>query len=979
MKRLLSAIIIMICVFRLTAADGSLRLEPELRQKMSVADRQEMIKVNIILKKQYDQFEMRKKANAFFSKEAKRDFVVSELKRFSDESQKAFLESLPTASRSAQLTDIHVHWLVNAINCFATVEILEEMSLHPDVLTIGLDELKYCLIDGDATPLEEPTSDIMSNVTKINAHLVWETGNTGEGVVVAVIDTGVNYNHEDIAANMWEHPDFPNHGYNAYFDNHITMDQMGHGSHCAGTVAGTGTSGKQTGVAPGATIMAVTVMNANGKSSASIMVKGIEFAVEHGAQVLSMSFGIAQSSSHERIMLRNTMVNVLEAGVPACVACGNEGEITGRYPIPNNVRVPGSCPPPWLHPDQTITGGLSSVISIGATQLSDAPASFSSQGPVTWQNIEGFEDYAYAPGIGLIRPDVCAPGVSIVSLSHTNTKGYSVQSGTSMATPAVAGVVALMLHKNPYLTPAEICEILETTSEKLTEKKSTRTGSGRVDALAAVNAVTAPPMTIESFSINDKAGNNNGKLNPTETAFINLSLKNTTDSILKEVAVELSTTSQSVSILNNRAELGDVAIDEVKTITDIFDVTVSENALVGEKIIFSLTLIINNEAYPATILLEVYDFRIELLGFSVDPEAKGKIKPGENALVSVYIKNTGNEEVPDLFGTLSSVSPYLTVDEQKQSYGRLLPEQYKQRTFKITVKEDTPGSVEFFPIALQVQNSLGRSATLAFTYDNEEDNSNIPVPCDNPSGLTTSVNGSDISLTWTSPSEASPETYFVYQNGLYIDETAATTFVHENAGGGKHTYCIEAVYEDGCTSDAQCIVSNPIACPPPTGLAAKTIAEDAITISWEAPQEKGLRYNLYSGTELIAENIPDTSYTHTGLEHGANYCYTVVSVCPGEMESEKSAEYCIDCVGIDNMAVDHVKIYPNPANNTLFIEGEHLKQVAIYNLLGQLMDEFAIDGIKTTIHTASYSPNVYILKITSGNGISINKRIVVSH
>ena len=161
------------------------------------------------------------------------------------------------------------------------------------------------------------------------------------------------------------------------------------------------------------------------------------------------------------------------------------------YPIPDNVRVPASCPPPYLDSDQSANpGALSCVLAIGAVDYNDAAADFTSQGPVTWQDTP-FGDYPYNPGIGLIRPDVCAPGVNIKSLDYENINGYTLMDGTSQATPCVGGIIALMLQKNPNLMPAEICRILEETSVKLTPNKSNITGVGRVDALAAVNAVTA--------------------------------------------------------------------------------------------------------------------------------------------------------------------------------------------------------------------------------------------------------------------------------------------------------------------------------------------------------------------------------------------------------------------------------------------------------------------------------------------------------
>ena len=123
--------------------------------------------------------------------------------------------------------------------------------------------------------------------------------------------------------------------------------------------------------------------------------------------------------------------------VVALVCAGNEGNafLQMAYPIPNNVRVPASCPPPYLDPDQMANPGpLSCVVAVGAVNYNDAAADFTSQGPVTWQDTE-FGDYAYNPGIGLIRPDVCAPGVNIKSLDYNNTSDYTTMDGTSQATP----------------------------------------------------------------------------------------------------------------------------------------------------------------------------------------------------------------------------------------------------------------------------------------------------------------------------------------------------------------------------------------------------------------------------------------------------------------------------------------------------------------------------------------------------------------
>ncbi len=338
------------------------------------------------------------------------------------------------------------------------------------------------------------TREVTPNITQVNADQVWGLGYTGAGVVVAVVDSGVNYEHIDLADHLWDgDEEFPHHGYDIVNDDNDPMDDKGHGTHCAGTVCGDGTAGALTGIAPDATLMCVKSIRGDGFGGAVNIAGGMEWAVEHGCDLISMSLGMVDAGATDKEVLRRTCEAVLDAGIVAMVCAGNEGNafLQMTYPVPNNVRVPASCPPPYLDPDQMVNpGALSCVVAVGAVNYNDAAADFTSRGPVTWQDTE-FGDYAYSPGIGLIRPDVCAPGVNIKSLDYNNTSGYTNMDGTSQATPCVAGIVALMLQKNPELTPAEICRILEETSVKLTPTKSNITGVGRVDALAAVNAVEA--------------------------------------------------------------------------------------------------------------------------------------------------------------------------------------------------------------------------------------------------------------------------------------------------------------------------------------------------------------------------------------------------------------------------------------------------------------------------------------------------------
>ncbi len=463
-------------------------IEPELQEAINQKG-DEMISVNIILKSQADVQKLQQIAAKASDRKSKREVVVNELKSFSKSTQSDIMSILDAEAKSGKVEDIRCHWLVNAISCSASSDVIYHIARHNDVEVIAYDEMKYLLWDEEVKAVE-PTRGMTQNITHVKADDVWDLGYTGEGVLVAVIDTGVNFNHIDLADHLWDGgEEYPNHGYNTIENSHDVSDGFGHGTHCAGVVCGDGTSGTQTGIAPNATLMCIKVMDDTGYGSATSISAGMEFAIEHGADVLNMSLGIPFASAAVREMLREACVNALQCGIAAAVAVGNDGQLQISFPVPNNVRVPGGCPPPWIHPDQeSNAGGLSCCIAVGAVDFNNVRAPFSSYGPFTWQETS-YADYPYNPGMGLIRPDISAPGVGIVSANPSNNNGHVSMDGTSQAAPCVAGVIALMLEKNPELTPAEISMILETTAVKIEDNKNNYTGSGCIDALAAIQSI----------------------------------------------------------------------------------------------------------------------------------------------------------------------------------------------------------------------------------------------------------------------------------------------------------------------------------------------------------------------------------------------------------------------------------------------------------------------------------------------------------
>ncbi len=509
------------------AQTGNLaKIDPELQEQMHQSrDATDRFRVIVEMAEQYDNPNL-ERGTALMTRAQRRDYVVNELKHFSENSQAEVVGFLTNQSMRGQVNVLHRFWIFNGVCCEATAECIGELSMRQDVRYVSLDvEMKVDELveveEGDRS--NPPQSGIQWHVSKVRADEVWNYPNTqgftGRGVVVAIIDTGVNYDHSDISHNMWEGGgNYPNHGWDFALNNNDPKDELanspdaGHGTHVAGIVAGDGALYK-TGVAPGAKIMAIKMFyfDDQGKlhGNESNMLAGTEFALEQGADIMNYSVS-SEDGNGGYGSVRDAMVNLLNAGVIAVAGAGNTGEmnlfgILLKYPVPYNVHSPGNCPPPWRDANQMSVsrGDASAVICVGNTKMNDKKAKKSSIGPVTWamgSYIGDYNDYPYYPEYstisGLIRPDVSAPGDKIWSLAHNSNNQYCKKSGTSMATPCVSGVIALMLEANPYLTPAKIDSILETTAVACDGQsfKNNEYGAGRVDAYAAVTAALQTNM-----------------------------------------------------------------------------------------------------------------------------------------------------------------------------------------------------------------------------------------------------------------------------------------------------------------------------------------------------------------------------------------------------------------------------------------------------------------------------------------------------
>ena len=490
---------LLLSVFFVNAQNNVINAE---LQKVLNQRNDDYIDVNIMFKSQMQTENLSSFYCKSDSKEVRREIVINELKKFAEQSQKDVLSVIKAEERSKDVIDVKTYWIANFINCKAKADVIYKLASHPDIALITYNtemDTEGMMSNGESRGVQASTGKIADHVTQIKADKAWDLGYTGKGVIVAVLDSGTNFDHADIKDHLWN--DNGKYGYNVHSPNSLPSDEgsNGHGSHCAGIVCGDGTSGQMTGVAPDATLMTIKIIG-GGRCTAANLVEGVQKAAELGADILSLSVG-RENPDENRALFRQTFTNLLQSGVVAAVAAGNDGNQTTN-PAPDNVRTPGDCPPPWISPDQQgNAGGLTSVISVGAVNENNVVSPSSSKGPVTWQSISGYNDYPYNPGIGLIRPDIAAPGENVYSIRHDANDTYWGKSGTSQAAPCVAGVMALMLEKNPDLTPADLCRIIETTAVKLTATKSNSTGAGLIDALAAVQAVNFnDPVVINPYA-----------------------------------------------------------------------------------------------------------------------------------------------------------------------------------------------------------------------------------------------------------------------------------------------------------------------------------------------------------------------------------------------------------------------------------------------------------------------------------------------
>jgi len=342
--------------------------------------------------------------------------------------------------------------IINSFSASLSPDIIKNISTNTLVGKIYLDREIRALLN-----VVNPT---------IRTSTFWGKNYTGKGVTIAILDTGT-YPHPDLLLpknRVIAFKDFINsQESNIYDDN-------GHGTHCAGSAAGNGytSSGKYKGPAYEANIVSIKILDKKGTGKSSNAIKAVEWILAHKKQynikIISLSLGYKAVTSYRQDPLCQALEKAWEAGIVVCTAAGNEG------PEPKTISSPG------IHPAFITVGASDDHNTIDSSD--DTIADFSGRGPTI---------------DGLTKPDFLLPGNNIVSARAKGSfldklssdkvvdSWYISLSGTSMAVPICAGIIAQLLEAKPYLTPREIKEQLLESCHKIETADANTQGNGFLD------------------------------------------------------------------------------------------------------------------------------------------------------------------------------------------------------------------------------------------------------------------------------------------------------------------------------------------------------------------------------------------------------------------------------------------------------------------------------------------------------------------
>ncbi|MFQ6097815.1 MAG: S8 family peptidase, partial [Armatimonadota bacterium] len=423
----------------------------------------------------------------------------------------------------------------------------------------------------------------------IEAPAAWDTATGCPEVVIAVLDTGVNLTHEDLQANIWQNLDeTPNNGVdddgNGKVDDRFgwdfvdndndpdTEDNSGngdkHGTHVAGIAAAIGNNGVGVaGVVWQCKIMSVRVLNASGNGTNAGVMDGIVYAAQNGAHVINLSIGGGYSAA-----MQSAIDFAYDRDVVICVALGNDGE---------EITTSQST---WQSPvcNDGTPGVDNKILGVAAVDRFDIKPG--------WSNYSAAYSFC----------DVSAPGVDVLSTWWPS--GYGIISGTSMATPHVAGLAAMLRCQFPSDTNAEIMARIRGSADNIDAANPAvagKLGTGRINAFNALQPPQPGPIRFVSHDVDDDTqGTSDGDgdllVEPGESIELSVTVRNQGMLQAQNVRATLTTTTPGITITDDSESFANVPAFATASTLDDFDFTVAPSVPLGSVINFELTAVADN-------------------------------------------------------------------------------------------------------------------------------------------------------------------------------------------------------------------------------------------------------------------------------------------------------------------------------------------------------------------------------------------------
>lgn len=360
------------------------------------------------------------------------------------------IHKLVGAQKTGEIKDLKVH----EVKLPAGLSVGDAVAKYKKMAGVEYVEPNH-RVQAFAVPNDTYYSSYQWDLLKISAPQAWDV-TTGDQTVVAVVDTGVNYNHEDLAGKVINGYDFAYNDADAY-------DNNGHGTHVSGTIGAVTNNAKGiAGISWGAKILAVKVLDSKGSGYDSWVASGITYAADHGAKVINLSLGGPDYST----TLADAVSYAQGKGCLVVAAAGNDNSSAVSYPA-----------------------GYPNVIGVAATTTDDQKASYSN----------------YGPAVDVAAPGGNSDGVAahyILSCYNSSNSSYAWMSGTSMASPHVAGLAALILSRYPTKTNSQVARMVQETADDLgAAGRDSYFGYGRINAQKAVTTNINNDEEISSSAV----------------------------------------------------------------------------------------------------------------------------------------------------------------------------------------------------------------------------------------------------------------------------------------------------------------------------------------------------------------------------------------------------------------------------------------------------------------------------------------------